>query len=263
MSITLTKTAPRKRLLSAFILLFFIVPGQAAEGDPALVTLFGDSITFGFIAPGVGNGALNVGNPDIILSQLLNDSGRPSLVANHGWGGTPSGPAGTPGLVAIGNGLQRVASNLNSVKLAYPNHSRRFVMILYGINDQGWGIPTSTTGFNVGQIGIQANFQGFSAVVGTITPCICGVSSLLSRNESIRANVAALQAQGRDIQLVDQYQLLINSYPQFLFSDGIHPMEEGQRQIATNWFNQSLAGRIPEIPQSVVIAPILGLLLDD
>lgn len=261
------------RLCLAFSILVFAGAANATEEDPALVVLFGDSITEGCFSISncatahVANGAYNYRTPDIKLGQLLNENNRSSVVINFGWGGTPSGTPGN-GTSHHGNGLARIDANLAYAKSHYSAHNaaQRYVMIFYGINDESWGIGASTTGFNVGQMAVKGIQQGFTPVVGTIPPRYDHRSgAIVPRNSTIKSNVSGLQGQGYNIYLVDQYQLMVSDYPNLVLPDGLHPNQAGYQRIAENWYNHALKNLIPEAISSakINITPILSLLLDD
>ena len=236
---------------------------MAQAQERTLITLFGDSITYGYSSFGSnrGNGATDVGAPDRDLNQLLNGSGRPSTVANWGIGGSPTGPSGDPGLVADSNGLDRVSSNLATTLSLYPNHaSRRFNVIMYGFNDRSWGIPSSTTGFNIEQIALRSISRGFVPIIGTIAPCKCSNTSLPTQNSAITSRYNAMRNQGREVYLVDQYNLLRGDIDNLLIGDGIHPNADGYQRIAQNWFNYALKDLIEA---NTSISAIVNFILED
>lgn len=255
-------------LASVIMIVVFLFASKSvtAAQDPSLVALFGDSITVGFnqAAQGLryGNGDLNVGQPAISLSNILNSHQRNSLVANLGVGGTPSGPSGNPALGGSGNGLSRISSDLAAVSNRYGPNRGKFVLIMYGINDMAFSISTSTTGFNVGQTAIRALQSGFVPVVSTITPCICNNQIPVGgRNNAIRQEIASLQANGQPIFFVDQYNLLIPTFASSLVDpDGVHPNNAGYTAIAQNWYDGALRRLVKPVSS---LASVYSLLLDE
>jgi len=249
-------------VLALVFFCWFLAPISVAKADNSvpLVALFGDSITYGYARRGRGDGRPDIGAPDRKLSALLNDSRRPSVVVNLGWGGTPTGPAGSPGLVAIGNGLERINRDLDSVSAAYPDSSIKYIVILYGFNDRAWGIPNATTAFNVEQMILRAINRGYVPIVGSIAPCLCSNSTIASRNRLIESRVVSLRNRGNVVHYVDQYSLLLSDIGSLLIPDGVHPNDQGYQRIANNWFNLVLKNLIEK--KQVIIPAIPLLLLD-
>lgn len=259
----------RNRLLAVLSIICLIclvwTPTARSQNDKAVVTLFGDSVSVGYLTsrnPGTdfGNGRLSFGLPSTLLSNLLNSSGRPSVVANFGIGGSPSGPSGNPGLVGGGNGVSRINSNLDYIKRRYAG-SAYYLLIMYGTNDRAYGISPSTTGFNIGILIDRALSKGVTPVVSTIPPCSCrSQSEQNSVNNHIRSRTNTRISQGKRVYLVDNYAALLPQWAS-LNGDGIHPNAAGYRIIAQNWFGQALSNLIR--PNRVSIAPIINFLLDD
>ncbi|NND82207.1 MAG: SGNH/GDSL hydrolase family protein [Gammaproteobacteria bacterium] len=244
------------RLTLIFVLLLPLC-AWAQEEDRALVVVFGDSITSesGYDESSSGsfarNGALNAGLPSQLLTQILNESRRPSLVPNWGHGGTTTGRA--PDGSGQNNGVERISGNLASSKATYPS-TQKIVLILYGTNDFGFGIPASDTGFNTQIMIDRARAQGFIPVVGTLTPRAS--RSVASVNSAIKSAASIKNA-----KLVDIFTLFNAAGGMSLLIDGLHPTTAGYQVIAQSWFDEFLEQNIEA--KSPVIAPIIFLLLDE
>lgn len=254
-----------KRLLSV-TLIAFCLGAQAHAKDPAIVSLFGDSISFGYLNSGnpggtKGDGRLSFGVSTILLRDILNASNRASQVANLGWGGSPSGPSANSN-VGVGNGVDRINSDLDYIKNTYAG-SKYFVLIMYGTNDHGYGIPPSTTGFNYKVMMDRAVAKGVTVLASTIPPCtgICSKSpsDLSSVNSNIISAVNSRISQGKDVYFVDNHAALSPNWGSWTV-EGLHPNQAGYGVIAQNWFDKALAGLIPP---SGSIAPIINFLLDE
>ncbi|MEM7361211.1 MAG: SGNH/GDSL hydrolase family protein [Pseudomonadota bacterium] len=239
---------------------------SAHGASPTVIALFGDSISYGYINssnPGgrVGNGVLNLGLPSTLLSDLLNSSGRESQVANLGYGGSPSGPSFNNN-VGVGNGVDRINSDLDFVKNTYPGKAY-YVLIMYGTNDHGYGISPSTTQFNYKLMIDRALAKGVNVVASTVPPCtgICSKSpsELIAVNNNIRSAISSRMTPGKNVYMVDNNVELAPNWGSWTV-DGIHPNPTGYGIIAQNWFDNALKNLInPNISMSIVI----NYLLDD
>lgn len=257
-------------LITAFAALATIDASQGASSEQAVVVLFGDSTTVGFIPDGfpgatgqsirVGNGTTTRGVPTLHLSDILNNGSvrRPSVVANWGWGGTSTA-------LGDGNGVGRVSSNLLSAASTHTG-SQYFVLILYGSNDLRFGIDANTTGFNVGQMIDIARQRGFVPVVGTILPR--SDYNMTPYNNQIKA-----VAQQKGAHLVDLYAVLASTPGGFsaLYTSeydartnstiNLHPKIEGYELVAETWLRQHLSGAIKG--RGLIPIGAITLLLDD
>ena len=249
--------------LSFVIIYLFCVPSVNAQ-SPSIIALFGDSISVGRL-PGFGGfgtstqaglGNVNFGQPDKLLSSVLNNSNRPSVVVNWGFSASPTGDSPTLGFQATA-GVNRISSNLAQTK-SQLNGSEYYVLILYGTNDFNYGISSDNTAFNIAVMIDRARAQGFIPVIATLTPRDDQLSQVLVRNPKI---ISA--ASGRGAAVVDQYSIFNNAGGFNLLWDGVHPNQTGYAVIANGWFSY-LSQIIPEFGQSnIVITPLIQLLMDD
>jgi len=259
-----------KSLSTTILISTLLVTGKVsfAQQNPSVIALFGDSISFGFnqnfAAPGSdddGLGRLNIGQPAILLSQILRSNRRSNLVANFGNGGSSSGPNQFGG--SFNNGVDRITADLVFMRNTYPGNAY-YVLIMYGTNDFAFGISPSSTGFNNQVLIDRTIAQGATPLVATIPPCACqSQSAVISVNNNIRAAVTIKRAQGKEAYLVDHYtNLLQNNWASALVDpDGVHPNDAGYGVIAQHWFDNRLSQLIET--DTVVISPVLNLLLDE
>jgi lysophospholipase L1-like esterase len=196
-----------------------------------------------------------------MLSTILNNNGRPSLIANAGVGGSASGPSFDPGLTS-NHGVGRINSDLAAIKSFY-EADRYYVLILYGVNDYAYDIGPSTTRMNIEIIIDAAIANGVTPIVGTIPPCSCqSLQAVQSVNANIAAAVASKQGEGKSVYLVDHYQNLAASWNSLSDLDGVHPTNTGYQIIAQEWFDDRLKNLLP-VQRSVVIPAVISLLLGD
>ena len=234
-----------------------------AQNDDSIVVLFGDSLSNGYNSlynsDEIGAGRLNRGQPSIMLSAILNANNRPSKVANHGVGGSASGPSVNPNLYS-NNGLDRINADLSKIRTTYPG-SAYYALIIYGTNDHAYSIPPSTTGFNHKLMIDRADALGYTTLVGTIPECIC--KNVAFVNNEIKAAVSS-RAGGsvNGVYLVDQYANTRSNWYTTYYDDGIHPNNDGYMAMAQYWFDQRLESLIAA-KVDVNIVPIISLLLDD
>jgi len=238
------------------------------EVEPTVIALFGDSITLGFhevnhpFAGGLpgANGSTSFSFvPNLFLRNLLDgEPKRTSIVVNWGVGGSDSL-----------SGVNRIASNLSSTKATHAG-KKYFVLIMYGTNDLGVGIGTSTTAFNIGLMIDAANLVQFEPIVGTLTPR--SDFSVIPYNSTISST-----ANSKSTFVVDHYNHFIDYQPggwkalidvETDFQENLirlHPNDEGYMVIAQAWFDDRLAALIEEdfIPPPPITLPWLMLILDD
>jgi len=232
-----------------------------AANDPNVVVLFGDSITVGFnttLRDRFANGTTTRGVPTTALRDILNGSGRRSIVVNWGIGGSSSSP-GPRG--RSNSGTSRIRSNLAQTMNTHDG-SAYYVLIMYGANDRNSDIGPSTTGFNIGEMVRLSRLEGFIPIASTITPN--SGFSVVSFNSRIRSAVNS-----RNAPLVDNFALFDN-IPN-LFSNStyfdpeqgffIHPTNFGYELIAQNWFDNALRDLIPA--SGGAIAGVISFLLAD
>jgi lysophospholipase L1-like esterase len=247
-----------------FTLTFQVAGNSYAQQGPNVVALFGDSISSGFNAAfpfrDFGQARLAFGQPSIMLTDILNESGRASIVPNLGWGGTASGPSFDPNLANTSNGLDRINTHLTQVKNAYAGKSY-YVLIMYGTNDAAYDIPASVTAYNNGVMIDRANARGFIAVVSTIAPCDVCANNVDDINNRIETTVNSKINAGANAHFVDNHAVLRGNWNSLSDPDGVHPNNTGYSVIANNWFNSKLKGLISR--DQVTITPIISLLLDD
>lgn len=260
------------------ILLTLPVTTKAQDAERAVVVLFGDSITVGenvssYLAecpaaggarPGLGLGRGDFCTPDKELIKVLANNNRVAFVLNHGAGGTASG--GGSG----NNGVSRLSANLTQSANQVSGNSY-FVLILYGTNDQGYGLNRFDTQANIeAMIGI-ARARGYTPVIGSLLPRSTGDSA--SDNVTLRNTLLRQSATSLGATFVDQYSNFVvnggNSLhdPEVSRFSGntlfLHPKKIGYQIIAQHWFDAGLVDLIPAVKDPVVIAPLIYLLTED
>ena len=286
--------------LYTFLLLCFSaqIEVSAQESSESVVVLFGDSISHGFNAglsngrtDELGGGRTDRGCPTFYLANILNNEddrdGRCPVVegdsairdANENianasvqnWGNSGSTTA-LPAPPLDGrrgqNGIERIAVDLQAA-FSDGVDGQRFVLILYGTNDFGFGIDPTETGANHRIMIDIARANGFIPVVSPLLPRSPGTNSDVGALQNIAAYNSQINSaiSSRGANTVD-LNARFNSEPggfQTLLDDGLHPTDEGYLVIAETWFDQFLSGAVSSQPESsgFVIAPILFLLLDD
>jgi len=270
-----------RRTATLVVLWFFAsLSLHAAEPEPTVIALFGDSITVGFnirFRDRNHSGTTERGCPTIYLTHLLNNLGqrgegscettlysspifdanneiRNTIVASWGRGGTNTSA-----------GVQRISENLTSTQNEHPGKAY-LVLILYGTNDQSFGISTSTTGFNMRMMIQKAREVGYTPIIGTLLPR--DDRDVSPYNAEI---VAAANDEGAFV--VDHYSRFLlqaegwtTLLDQEVLSDGsmvrLHPNNHGYLVIAETWFDKRLRDIIAA-ESNIVISPILNLLLDE
>jgi lysophospholipase L1-like esterase len=183
-----------------------LVPATIANG--ANITAFGDSIT-------AGQGSSSGGYPPK-LETLLNNNGKPSIVANQGRGGeqTPQG-----------------ISRFDSVLASFPAN---IVLIMEGTNDANSGISVETTRFNLEAMINKCKAAGVTPVLATLTPSDRNGSETLipgSWNPMIKALAASA-----GVKLADQYAAVLPVWGG-VNVDGLHPNDTGYQIIAETWYS--------------------------
>ncbi|MBL4671861.1 MAG: SGNH/GDSL hydrolase family protein [Arenicella sp.] len=269
----------------ATLVLLFIGVAQAAEEEPyeAVVVLFGDSTTTGFNAAfqnsRFGSGSTTLGCPTIYLNNILrqeeprtdqqicsteaydspildqNKQVRNAIVANWGFGGSDTT-----------NGEGRISSNLSETKVAY-EADNYFVLIMYGTNDNAFGVSTSTTNFNIRQMIIKARALSYQPIVGTILPRDdLNVQPYNSEivNAANQEGAFVVDHASRFISQPGGWQSLIEQEVDPATGElvRLHPNDQGYLIIAETWFDQRLKDLIPGI-SNFNITPIMSLLLGD
>lgn len=252
-------------------LLFASYPATA-EQDPSVVILFGDSITVGYNLEegfsedyGSGrtlsqmSGSRPLSSTDAVLNQVT--PSYPSIIVNWGVGGSTTA-----------DGVSRITSSIITTKGQYSAEDY-FVLILYGTNDIGSGLSSSTTAFNIRQMITKVRQQGasFTPIVANLLPR--DDRDVIPANSQIEPEVLS-----DNTVFVDMYAAFINypgGYTQLLGQETntfnntlirLHPNVTGYQVIAQTWFDQALALLVPAeiIPDPPpVLSPILMLLLDD
>jgi len=233
----------KKILVLSTLFVFAAIHEVSVAQTNSVIVLFGDSITVGFNRgrPIINaNGSTTISGPRAFLSDILNDPDqpRPSIVANWGEGGSSSS-----------RGVQRIVAQLSVTRNAIPA-DQYFVLIMYGTNDFGRGIGTSTTAFNNQEMIRRARSVGYTPIVGTVTPPVA--------NNAPVANHFGVFSQRPLIDLVELETSGLTGLPIRL-----HPRDVGYQLIAQTWFDQVLSGLIEPVAEPVVVAPIIQLLLGD
>jgi len=250
-------------LILAGLIVGLCLPAQAEE--PTVVALFGDSTSLGFnqsfpVSDRNGRSRLNYGQPSIQLTSLLNNSRRPSLVPNLGRGGTASGPSMLEGFQGNVNGVDRITSDLSDLRANLDGRAY-YVLIMYGVNDPAFGIPSSITGFNNNLMIQRADAQGFTTLVSTILPCDVCTNNVNTINSAIFNAFQQRSNAGADVHFVDNHAVVRPDWTSSLSDpDGIHPNDAGYSLVANNWFDTQLERLIEQ--DGITIAPIIDLLLD-
>ncbi len=189
------------------------------------------------------------------------------------------------------SGVNRISSNLNQSAAQFSNSVQRFVLIHYGTNDMFSGVSSSATEFNTRVMIDRARQAGFTPAVSTLLP------RFFFNTQPVGDRIRnAGQAEG--VPVVDMFNAFLNFpgtpsssfrlmglagqqggasnlLPVETFSIGggtfvttrLHPNDQGYSVMVERWFEEILEDAIEptEITpsQTIVIAPIINLLLDD
>lgn len=223
-----------------------------AQQEPDVIMMFGDSITTGYpiINANTTNPIGSSEGPTVEkLKTLLEDSDRSASILNWGFGGSSSN-----------QGLDRITENIISVQTSHSNAGAYYILIMYGTNDIGQGISSSTTGFNTRAMIDIARDRSFIPIIGSLTP-------RADRDVTEHNNAIVTSAFIRNAKVVDFNSAFNNYQPNFqelmTFEGGLylHPNQEGYDFIASLWFENALKNLIRA--NVLPLSPIYMLLLDD
>ncbi len=180
-----------------------------ASANGANIIAFGDSITRGY--------GSNSGGYPAKLSDLLNNNGKPSIVANYGKDSE-----------STYEGLQRFDSVLGTF-------AANLILIQEGTNDIHDGFSVQTTQWNLQGMIDKAKAAGVTPLLSTLTPETSAVPDVWN------PMISAL-ASSNGITLVDNYAATAPSWGA-ISGDNVHPNDEGYQIMANTWY-ATLSGMI-------------------
>lgn len=248
-----------KIVFLSFLTYFIVSSSYAAQESRSLVILFGDSITVGFNSGrrvDFGNGSTTLSGPTRFLSDILNndDEPRPTTVVNWGVGGSSSSL-----------GVQLLSATVVLTRGTH-SHDNCFVLVMYGTNDFGRGISSTTTMFNNREMIRQTRAEGCTPIIGNLTPrsdrdlapLSSGITAIAaSENAIVVDQFGSLSQQPLDVFFELETSLLTGGLIR------LHPNDSGYLRIARNWFNQALRGLIAPLESQATITPIINFILDE
>jgi lysophospholipase L1-like esterase len=194
-----------RTLLSSCAALFIF----ATSANGANITAFGDSITEGY-------GSSTGGYP-AKLNSLLNDNGKPSVVANQGVGGE--------------NTYEGV-SRFDEVLASFP---AEIVLIMEGTNDVIIGIPVYTTQYNLQAMITATKGAGKTPVLATIAPS--DRSDVADPIANLWNPMLRALANSNSIKLADVGATLSPVWGAASLDDDIHPNDYGYQIIANTMYS--------------------------
>ncbi len=220
----------------------FYVPVDLPIGSnyPGVYMAFGDSITD-------GDGSNDDQGYRRMLEDKLRSNFREGVVINQGIGGTKST-----------EGSGRLPRSLAGVRPAY-------TLILYGTND--WNETECRADFPCFTVEAlrtmihQAKSRQSLPVVATIIPCNTGYDARTppERNQwvSDMNDLIRPMAQEEGALLVDMYAAFM-AVPDFhtLFSDHVHPNEDGYTIMANEWF-KAISQPAAKAQSREVVPPVM------
>lgn len=231
LSFAYTKTVIMKKLFLLILLAFVIIPGNTQGNRPVTIVTFGNSTT----APRAGVQKVYARR----LHEKLDSIGIANTVINAG---VPSSHTGS----IKDNNFAKVIHGMDRFDTAVLKHHPDWVTINFGLNDayQDKGqhtpsrIPLKQFKKNINYFIRRIEKQDGRVILLTPNP-------LGSRYEPYRynrvkeyANAIRKIARRKHLPLVDSWQLFYNHANALgqsidvLFTDGIHPNDEGHRLIA-------------------------------
>ncbi|MBU1566127.1 MAG: hypothetical protein KJ630_10920 [Proteobacteria bacterium] len=190
-----------------FLICCTTVFSLTAAANAANIVAFGDSTTAGDPS--------NITGYAPKLETLLNNNGKPSVVANYGlWSENTYG------------GVNRI----DSVLAAF---AANFILIMEGTNDIRGGISVETTKFNLQTMISKAKTAKVTPALSTLTP------SSLSGSETLIPQVwnpmIIALASSNGIKLADNYTATLPTWGTNN-NDGIHPNAYSQQVMADTWY---------------------------
>ncbi|WP_018626287.1 SGNH/GDSL hydrolase family protein [Niabella aurantiaca] len=220
-----------KKLFLLFLLAFTAAPGYAQDQRPVTIVAFGNSTT----APRTGVQKVYARR----LHEKLDSLGIANTVINSG---VPSSHSGS----IKDNSFAKVIHARDRFDTAVLQHHPDWVTINFGLNDayqdKGPGtpsrIPLKQFKKNINYFIRRIRKQGGQIVL--LTPNPLGSRFERYRYDRVKSYADAIRkiARRKHLHLVDSWQLFYdytNALGQpldLLFTDGIHPNDEGHRLIA-------------------------------
>jgi lysophospholipase L1-like esterase len=150
---------------------------------------------------------------------------------------------------------------LGRVSQAMSARPAKYVFIMAGINDVGFGISSGSIAFNVRRMIDRVCERGLIPVLGLITPRFDGGSynsKIQVINDAIREYAESL-----NVPVADNYNALIGNWNAYQSGDNLHIGNAGDSAMATQWASafQYRAGACRAA--SAVPSTIQLLLLDE
>lgn len=240
------------------------IPVWSASPIPLDIITYGDSITAGVFRtsnsvvtcpegvsrePGryggdtrevcYGNGVVNKGGFQPELVALLTEDGFTPSVSNYGYSGIRSDQM-----------IPFVSSIINQ------RPSATYYFIMTGANDAVMGVSTSTVIANISSMVTQAKNRGLIPVLSTVTRNLG--SSAFDLKTAQYSQAIRTYASANNVLLADSSAALNGNWVNLNSGDGLHVNNDGNVILASVIY----ASLGLEVPNDIVLGPIINLLLD-
>lgn len=248
------------------IVVLLLVAGSSRAAPVYRIMPLGDSIT-------AGGGGTNAGYRGPLCTLLTNAHYSFQFVGslNNAGGSLPTSPIdqthheGHSGYVITAgtSGRPGITDEINTW-LGPGGTDPNIILLMIGSNDRGYQFSTAPDRLSnlISMIsdkttGLKPNAK---LIVAKITPVIGNGEgyggpadvAVVTYNTGVASVVAAHQALGENVSLVDMHSALNPAYDLW---DGLHPNDSGYNKMATVWMNGIKAVAVPE-PSSLLL---LGL----